>query len=98
MSAVQFSDLVGKTISSIDGLEGDDLITLKTTEGEVYQMYHSQDCCEQVRIEEIHGDIEDIIGLPDDVDQTVTPDKIRLAGVLFIFFVVLILAFFAFFK
>ena len=43
-------------------------------------------------------DIEDIIGLPDDVDQTVTPDKIRLAGVLFIFFVVLILAFFAFFK
>ena len=43
-------------------------------------------------------DIEDIIGLPRNVDQPAAPNKIRLAGVIFVFFVVLILAFFAFFK
>jgi tetratricopeptide (TPR) repeat protein len=44
-------------------------------------------------------DIEDIIALPhEEVDQQVTPGKIRLAGILFIFFVVIILAYFAFFK
>ncbi len=29
-----------------------------------FQMYHRQDCCEGVSIEEIHGDLEDLIGNP----------------------------------
>lgn len=43
-------------------------------------------------------DIEDIIGLPDENSQPATPGNIRLAGVLLVFFIVLILAFFAFFR
>ncbi len=43
-------------------------------------------------------DIEDIIGLPREVDQPVNPNRIRLVGILFVFFIVLILAYFAFLK
>jgi tetratricopeptide (TPR) repeat protein len=43
-------------------------------------------------------DIEDIIGLPHEVDQQVNPNKIRLAAILFVFFIVLLLAYFAFLK
>jgi tetratricopeptide (TPR) repeat protein len=43
-------------------------------------------------------DIEDIIGLPREVDQPENPNRIKLAGILFVFFIVLILAYFAFLK
>ncbi|KPK37453.1 MAG: hypothetical protein AMJ65_14515 [Phycisphaerae bacterium SG8_4] len=32
--------------------------------GDTYHMYHGQDCCEQVYIEEIVGDLGSLIGLP----------------------------------
>ena len=49
--------LKGKTLASLVN-EGDELV-FKTTDGETYRMYHEQDCCEHVRIEDIVGDLED---------------------------------------
>lgn len=43
-------------------------------------------------------DIEDIIGLPVEADQPATPNRIRIVSIIFIFFIVLILGFFVFFK
>lgn len=43
-------------------------------------------------------DIEDIIGLPDETDEPPTPNKIKVASILFIFLVVLVLGFFTFFR
>ena len=57
----EFSDLLGKTISSIDRHENDELIFTLST-GEKYRMYHNQDCCESVLIEDIAGDLDDLIG------------------------------------
>ena len=54
------SELKGKTLSSVEN-HGDELI-FTTTEGEVYRMYHEQDCCESVYIEDIVGDLEDLVG------------------------------------
>lgn len=42
----------------------DDEIRFESTCGRVFRLYHSQDCCESVNIEDITGDVEDLIGLP----------------------------------
>ncbi len=44
------SILEGKTLSSV--IAKNDQITFTTVDGEVYLMYHSQDCCEYVTIKE----------------------------------------------
>ena len=65
MRAVNISELVGKTITSIVGAEVDnDVITFNCSDGTRYQMFHYQDCCEAVYIEDICGDINDLIGSP----------------------------------
>jgi hypothetical protein len=58
-----FTDLLGKTLTSIENKDNDELI-FTTTEGEIYIMFHSQDCCEHVRIEDISGDLDNLIGSP----------------------------------
>lgn len=60
----KFSDLVGKTITSITGGVGDEEINLSTSDGKDYRMYHEQDCCEHVRVEDIAGDLSDLVGSP----------------------------------
>ena len=63
--SVEFYNLLGKTISSIEGAEVDnDIIKIVCTDGSVYFMCHEQDCCELVDIEDIAGDIKDLIGSP----------------------------------
>lgn len=59
---VNVNDLIGKTIKSISN--NDDRINIDTEEGYHYEMYHNQDCCESVTIEDINGDLEDLIGTP----------------------------------
>ena len=59
----EISDLMGKTLTRI--VKNDDVeIKFFTTNGDVYVMYHEQDCCESVRIEEIIGDLNNLIGSP----------------------------------
>jgi hypothetical protein len=65
MAYAQFSDLIGKTLVKIEGaVNGNDEITFVTSGGEVFKMYHSQDCCERVVIDDVVGDIADLIGTP----------------------------------
>jgi hypothetical protein len=58
---VEFSELKGKVLSKIDKTDNEELIFYLET-GEKYKLYHSQDCCESVSIEDINGDLEDLIG------------------------------------
>lgn len=62
MSYVKISELIGKVISKID--KSVDEITFTLENGDQYKMYHSQDCCESVTIEDINGDINDLLGYP----------------------------------
>jgi len=63
--SAEISDLVGKTISDIKGAkEGDDVISICCSDGSKYRMLHYDDCCESVYVEDICGDVEDLIGSP----------------------------------
>jgi hypothetical protein len=56
-------DLLGKVMKSVVNKDNEELI-FTTVDGEVYKFYHSQDCCENVEIEDIVGDLEDLVGEP----------------------------------
>lgn len=59
---VEFKALEGKTITQI--LNNGDELCIDTEDGETYKMYHSQDCCENVSIEDITGDLNDLLNSP----------------------------------
>lgn len=62
---VKFSVLKGKTITKISGLKKySDSVSIQTSDGCNYRMFHAQQCCENVYIEDVCGDIEDIINTP----------------------------------
>ena len=61
---VEFSSLIGKTLLAVIGSKGGDSIVFECADGSQYQMYHSQDCCESVSVDDIEGDLADLIGLP----------------------------------
>ncbi len=58
----EFKDLVGQTLTEIKN-NGDELIFI-ADDGTQYKMYHAQDCCESVSIDDINGDLDDLIGTP----------------------------------
>lgn len=65
MKAAEFKDLIGDVIVSIDDAKvGSEEITITTESSAVFRMYHEQSCCEHVQLEEIIGDLEDVIGYP----------------------------------
>lgn len=58
---VDVGDMLGKTFTSVrsDG----DTVTFENDEVR-YVLYHQEDCCESVVVEDIIGDIEDLEGWP----------------------------------
>lgn len=54
--------LVGKTLKNIEKTR--DEITFETSNGDIYVMTHFQICCESVTVEDVVGDLEDLIGTP----------------------------------
>ena len=60
-----FGSLVGETLSRVIVSDsGDDYIIFVTDRGDALKMYHSQQCCENVSIDDINGDIDDLVGVP----------------------------------
>lgn len=62
---MNFDALVGKTIIGIVGaIKGSECITISTADGQQFQMYHKNDCCESVEVEDIEGDLNDLLHTP----------------------------------
>ena len=58
---VDVNDMLGKTFSNVTSDEN----TVTFSNDEVrYVLYHDQDCCETVGVEDITGDLEDLVGWP----------------------------------
>lgn len=58
----RLKELIGKTVVNIHNDKEKIIFTCET--GEKYKMYHPQDCCEDVEVEDIVGDLMDLVGKP----------------------------------
>jgi len=57
--------LVGMTFSAVTRDEFDGLLAMTVANSErVVRFAHYQDCCEHVRLEDVVGDLDDLIGTP----------------------------------
>lgn len=55
--------LVGKTCVKVERKDDEEII-FTLDNGEILKLYHEQDCCECVEIEDICGDLINLIGAP----------------------------------
>jgi hypothetical protein len=63
---------MGKTLTLIETSFSKDEVTFITSNGECYKMYNEQDCCEHVYLEDVIGDLDDLIGSPITMAEEVT--------------------------
>ena len=60
----EVSELLGKVLIKVEAMAGNDEILFICRDGSKYRMFHDQDCCESVSIEDICGDLDTLIGNP----------------------------------
>ena len=74
---VPFESLKGEVIVDLD--ISDDEIQILTFHGHRFKMYHSQDCCETVYIDDIVGDTADVMDsviiLAEEISDVKAPQK-----------------------
>lgn len=58
----EIEDLIGKTLASVEN-EGSEVV-FTTDNGRKWKLYHEQDCCESVSVEDVIGDFADLVGSP----------------------------------
>lgn len=67
----QLTDLIGKTLTSVENVNNREII-FTISKNKAYKLWHSQDCCESVYVEDIVGDLNDLVGVPILVADEVT--------------------------
>lgn len=61
----EVKDLLGMTIMEVNGLEPrSETVVFTTNEGRKFQMHYYDDCCASYSVEDVIGDIKDLIGSP----------------------------------
>lgn len=61
--SVGVESLVGKVFTRVTGSVGSGEIVLENDK-ERYTFLHHQDCCESVEVNDIIGDLQDLVGMP----------------------------------
>ena len=75
MTEVKFSDLQGKTLKSIKVSDDKERVEIECDDGKKFVMQHHQDCCESVAVEDVIGDLADLIGTPILLAEEAVSDK-----------------------
>lgn len=73
----EFTELVGKTIVGIAPMPVDadtDEITFSCDDGTSFVMWYEPDCCASASIEDVAGDVADLIGSPVIMAEVATKD------------------------
>ncbi len=58
------AELLGKTLTKVEGAVGEEQLIFTVDDGTAYVMHHRQDCSESVSIEDICGNLADLVGSP----------------------------------
>lgn len=78
---MDFATLQGQTLVKVENID-DETIKFVTNEGAVFELYHEQNCCESVYVEDITGDLNDLVGTPillaEESESSDTPDGVTL--------------------
>jgi hypothetical protein len=70
---VEIGEFIGKTFMRVQKIklgtaytrDGDIVVLVfEMKDGTKYRMYHDQDCCEYVYLEDVIGDLKDLVGVP----------------------------------
>lgn len=61
-SVTLYEEMLGQSFSTVTNKDNAELVFIN--EKKTFRFYHEQDCCESVFIEEIVGDLDDLIGSP----------------------------------
>lgn len=62
---MNFKKLIGKTLIHIEGMyDGSEEVKLHCSDGTLFTLYHPQDCCEQVELYDVCGDVDDLLNTP----------------------------------
>lgn len=73
------AQMLGKTFVQVTGSVGSGEMLFETAQGERFMFAHMQDCCESVDINDITGNLEDLVGEPlliaEEVSGATEPDE-----------------------
>lgn len=64
---MRFSELEGETLVSVSECENEEcntVVTFNTLSGRKFEMFHPQNCCESVILDDRVGDWESVLGSP----------------------------------
>lgn len=82
-NTARFDDLIGKIMVEVSVNEDKDVMRFVNNNGFVFEFYHEQECCEDVRILDIIGELDDLVGAPIYmaemvVDEQHNPDDVKV--------------------
>lgn len=81
---MKFEDLKGMTLARAEMNPDKTEIVFGATDGRLFKQYHEQDCCESVLVEDIVGDLDDLIGEPllmaEETSREATPEEVCESG------------------
>lgn len=64
MPYAQMTDLIGKILTNIDQKDDDERVVFTCDDGSIYEMYHTNDCCESVYLADVCGNWDNLLNSP----------------------------------
>lgn len=75
MYDARFSDLKGKILTKIETGDDGERMTFHCSDGTVFQLKYYQDCCARCSVEDVCGELEDLLNCPILLAEEVESDK-----------------------
>jgi hypothetical protein len=75
----EYKSLLGQQFTEITGMTvGSEEVRFTVSDGRTLVMKHFQDCCERVSLDQIDGDVTDLLNSPISMAEMVTEDASKL--------------------